>query len=115
MINFDTVSDWVFIGLLLVGITPLLHFIYRYHRYSPWRSTPIGRTLMYQKLAMAGILLLALFARLFGDYTLRPYLTLIVYGALVFFFWRTDVQLLHTQRDFPGPDNWKAFWSKRKR
>jgi hypothetical protein len=110
----ETILDWVSIILIVAALIPLVRFVYRFHRYSPWRREAIGRTLMYQKLGMIAILTLALMARVFGEYWLRPWITLAVFIWLVVQFWRTYLELVKTQEAFPYRDNWAVYWAGRR-
>lgn len=103
----------ILIAILVAAAIPLAHFIYRYARYSPWRSTAIGRTLMYQKIAMLSFVLLSLMARVFPHYFGRTALSLIVFSALVLLFWKTDIELIQTQHQYERYDALKAWFTGR--
>ena len=51
--NIEVILAWIFCG----------YFIYRYARYSKWRSSTPGRTMMYSQLSMFTLLTYALTAR----------------------------------------------------
>jgi len=88
--------------LLVLGVIPLVLFIVRYFFFSPWRAEPEGRTMMYQKIALLAVLLLALAARALGpEYWGREVITILVYTVIVYFFWRTLFELLSVQRQYP--------------
>lgn len=54
-----------FLGVLyVIGFLSLSFMIYRYARYSPWRSQPIGRAFMMMKTALWAVLAFALLRRL---------------------------------------------------
>lgn len=48
------------IALYTVGILALTYLIYRYGRYNPWQSTPIGRAFMASKTSLLAIFAYAL-------------------------------------------------------
>lgn len=53
-----------FLSLMyLIGFLSLTYMIYRYARYSPWRSQPIGRAFMMMKSALWAMLFFALLRR----------------------------------------------------
>lgn len=81
------------------AIVPLTAFIYRYMRYSNWRATNIGRTMLYQKFAFLAVILLSLSAYILDPHNLGRVLAgTIIYTALVGLFWRTYVNLLIVQK-----------------
>lgn len=62
----QTLTALVIVALLVTGIA--VHgFIYRYVRYSNWRATQPGRSLLYAKIAIAGMVDLSLIRYAFGD------------------------------------------------
>jgi len=84
--------------LLIVGLVALVAFIYRYARYSPWRATFQGRTLMAQKVAMA--LLVAYFIlQPFVHYAAADIVKLVLVGLLMALFWTTLAGLLLAQTE----------------
>jgi len=98
------------------ALIPLLLFVYYYgtrpipgHKYrrrysTMWRLTAIGRTLMYQKIAWVGFIVFILIQIFAGQYFGREELRLVIYGALVFFFWRLFYTLRITQKSGHTPD-----------
>lgn len=76
-----------------------LHWYQR--RYSNlWRSTPIGKVLMYQKIAMLSLILLVAASMFFGEYPGRHIIRVIVYGATIFLFWRVLFTLRRIQKKY---------------
>lgn len=55
------------LGMYLVGWVALTYLIYRYARYSPWRSTKAGTSVMLVKCSLWATLSWALVAVLFPD------------------------------------------------
>lgn len=96
--------------VVLSAAVPLIVFIYFYgtephgkrwwqrHYSNLWRSTPIGITLMYQKIAMLSLILLAAASMILGDYLGREFIRVIVYGAVVSLFWRVLFTLRRIQK-----------------
>lgn len=109
-----TLADWILLILLAAGMLGIGRFIYRYHRYSPWRLSQLGRILMGQKIAIFSLLALSMAARLFGGWPLRTEITLLAFAALVFFFWRVERDLVKTQTAKPYRDNWAYYWNRRR-
>lgn len=115
MLNLDDFRDWFILIIVGLAIIPLGHFVYRYHRFSPWRATREGKNMMGQKIAMLAVFLIIFVARLFGDWPGRTFVTVLVYLVLLFFFYNTDRQLIRVQKSHPPRDNWKSYWANRKR
>lgn len=69
--------------LYLIGFISLTYMIYRYARYSPWRSQPIGRAFMMMKSALWALLALALIGRVFpeADWRSEVQFVLIAYAV----------------------------------
>ena len=95
-------------ALLVVGnfvvlsfLIPLTIFIFRYALYSPWRSTELGRHLMYQKSSIAAVIALVLIALFIPEFFLRAEIRLLAYLAVGFFMWLDVVTLIRIQREFP--------------
>ncbi|MCM6761385.1 hypothetical protein NB037_03050 [Rathayibacter sp. ZW T2_19] len=100
----------ILIVLLVAGIIPIAWFIYRYMRYSPWWETAIGRTVLGQKFAMLALLSLSLLLRVLGpEYEYRALLNAAVLSLLIWFFWKTLIELLRVQKASPHRDALKAF------
>lgn len=88
--------------VIVSALVPLGLFVYRYLRYSNWKATDIGRTLLYQKFAFIAVILLALSAYILPPHNLYRILAgTIVYVSLVGLFWRTLVNLLIVQKRHP--------------
>jgi hypothetical protein len=85
--------------LLLLAITPLVLFAYCYARYSPWRDTLQGKTLMAQKIAMVAVLLASLCAVMFGDYPGREIVSIVLFAVLVALFWVMFFALRMAQKE----------------
>jgi hypothetical protein len=102
--------DLVVRAVVLSGALPLAAFIYFYstephgprwwqrHYSTLWRSTPIGVTLMYQKIAMLTLILLVAASMFLGDYPGRDFIRVIVYVAVVSLFWRVLFTLRRIQK-----------------
>jgi hypothetical protein len=87
--------------VVLSFVVPLSIFIVRYAFWSPWRSTELGRHLMYQKASIAAVIALILLALFIPDFFLRAEVRLIAYLAVGFFLWLDVVTLIRIQREFP--------------
>lgn len=83
--------------LLLSAVIPIVIFIYRYARYSNWRATTEGRTIMYQKIAFALYFLFLDSLIIFTDYAYKNELRILVYITLISFFWRMTYNLIKAQ------------------
>lgn len=80
------------ITLYAVGIIALTYLIYRYGRYNPWRSTPIGRAFMASKTSLLAIFLYALAVTIWPDWFLQgPARLLLVGYALTAIFYQLQV------------------------
>lgn len=99
--------------LVVAAILPLADFIYRYHRYSPYKLNTIGKTLMQQKWALLSVFVLILAARLFGEYFGKDVLTLVLFAFLVSMFYRTNLELRHVQRAHKGFDRYRGSSEKK--
>lgn len=96
--------------VVLSAALPLTAFIYFYatephgprwwqrHYSNLWRSTPIGTTLMYQKIAMLLLILLVAASMFLGDYPGREFIRAAVYVAIVSLFWRVLFTLRRIQK-----------------
>lgn len=89
------------IVILLAAIIPLVLFEYRYARFSPWRSTTLGRNFMSQKLLMTALLGFLVASLFFPEWRglSRDVIRYGLYGLLVVTFWRDYVQLVKAQRE----------------
>lgn len=93
------------------AIYPLGAFIYYYatepvgerwfqRRYSNlWRSTPIGITVMYQKIAWLLMFTLTGAALFFGEYPGRRVAVFVVFLVVVTLFWRVLFTLRRIQKE----------------
>lgn len=99
--------------LVVLAIIPLADFIYRYHRYSPYKLNQIGRTLMRQKWALLGLFVLILSTRLWGDYFGRTALTILFFLFLIVMFYMTNLELRRIQKKHPGFDRYKGSSEKK--
>lgn len=89
-----TLTDYIAVSALL----PLSLFVYYYGRYSPWRATNIGRTMMYKNLSFIAVFsVIALGLFLGDDYPGRDILRFIVYTAVVIMFWVNFVTMRKVQ------------------
>jgi hypothetical protein len=80
------------LGLILIGWASLSFLIYRYARYSAWRSTIIGQAFMMMKTALWALYTFVVMARLFPHWQGRPLVALILLGyATVAILWLTAV------------------------
>lgn len=84
--------------ILLSALIPLIYFEYRYARFSPWRLTPLGRNVMYQKVVMTALLLFIILSLFSPHFAFRDEIRLVLYSSLVYMFWRDVFQLVKDQR-----------------
>lgn len=56
------------VALYVVGLLASGYLVYRYARYSPWRSSAIGRGFMFMKTALLAVFVFVLASVIFGDY-----------------------------------------------
>ena len=85
--------------LLLLMFTPYALFAYRYARFSPWRATYQGITLMAQKVTMASLVAFFIVDTLLpGHWPGRDPLLYILLGLLLVEGWATLAGLVHVQR-----------------
>lgn len=59
------------LALILLGLVGLTYLIYRYARYSNWRSTVIGQAFMMMKTALWAMFTFVVVVRLFPDWSGR--------------------------------------------
>lgn len=97
----------------VTAILPLAAFIYYYgtvpvegrkhlRKYSNrWKSTSIGKTLMYQKISWLAFLIFVLIGVFAPAYLIEPYVRLIMYSSLVVLFWRVFFNLRLLQKTPP--------------
>lgn len=92
-----TLTDYIAVSALL----PLSLFVYYYARYSPWRATPIGRTMMYKNLSFIAVFSVIALGLFLGDaYPGRDTLRFIVYTTVVIMFWVNFITLRRVQVEF---------------
>lgn len=78
--------------LILVGWLGLSYLIYRYARYSAWRSTIIGQSFMMMKAALWALFTFVLVARLFPEWPGRPLVTAaLLLFVVIAIIWQTIV------------------------
>jgi hypothetical protein len=93
-----------FIGsvILVSLLIPNALFTIRYFLFSPYERTKEGRNLLAQKTAISALLIvLALTIILGPDYPGRPFVRLVVFSAITFFYWTEVVQLIKVQHEYP--------------
>lgn len=86
-------------NILLIAIgLPVLGFIYFYARYSPWRSTLQGKTLMS---TWVGLFVLILYYLISGgvDYPAEGIVKIIILFGLMVLFWTVFVALRMAQTE----------------
>lgn len=79
----NRVADWA-----LLSSFPAVFLFAAYYSRSRWRSTAVGRSLMYQSLSMALVLVVVLSSMLWHDYPGRPIVRLVGYTWLSVNLWR---------------------------
>lgn len=80
------------IALYAVGILALTYLIYRYGRYNPWSTTPIGRAFMASKTALLAIFFYALAVTIWPDEAWQGAARLLLVGyALTTVFYQLQV------------------------
>lgn len=89
----DTLNNLIVVSALL----PLSLFVYYYGRYSPWRQTGTGRTMMYKNISFIAVFLVIITSTYFGDYEGRDIVRFVVYTSVVAMFWRNFVNLRNVQ------------------
>lgn len=104
--------------IVVSAVLPLALFVYFYGRYSPWRLTNIGRTMMYKNLAFIAVILLVIASLFLGDYPGRDIIRFVVYTGVVVTFWMNfynlrKVQTQYSTAKYPqlldrlNPRNWR--------
>lgn len=68
------------LGMYVVGWVALTYLIYRYARYSPWRSTKAGQSVMLVKASLWATLAYALVATLFPNWEGRAIARVLLLG-----------------------------------
>jgi len=105
-----SVGNLVVVSYLL----PLILFIYRYARYSPWTMSFVGRALMGEKIAFSLVIALVLLGSYAHDYPGRDWIRLVVYASVLVFLWWDFMNLLHIQNKARGVQK-KVRWKDRVR
>lgn len=81
-------EDIQILGMYIVGWAAVTFLIFRYARFSPWRSTRAGQSVMLVKSALFAVLTWALVARSIDNESLKAILRVLLVGyvdiALVF-------------------------------
>lgn len=99
--------------IALSYLIPLLLFIWRYWRGSPWWVTDLGVALMAQKIAFVGIFVLIDLGIFFHDWPLRAGIRFGLYAIVGLSFWLDGLNLARYQSrghydraKFPRPPLW---------
>lgn len=87
----------LFTILFALGLIPLAAFIYRYAKYSPWRATRQGITLMSQKVTWLAMVVWCLVSP-FIDWDGKRWVFFGLFVVIVALFWATFLGLLAAQR-----------------
>jgi hypothetical protein len=82
-------------------LIPLLIFVVRYARYSPWRDTALGRNVLYQKSAISLVVLILLLGLFYPTFALRSEIRLVAYLVVAYSFWFDVVTLIKIQHQYP--------------
>jgi len=94
----NNVADFV----LLSALVPIGFFVVRYFLFSPYNITPEGRNNMRKKLALLSLVIVVLLSIFFGvSYIGREYVRLVVFSAIVYFYWVEVIQLMRVQKHYP--------------
>lgn len=95
-------------------LVPLLTFVIRYWRRSPWWKTDLGVALMVQKIAFILIFILADIGFFFHEWPGRAAARFVVYGFVAVSLWLDNVNLARYQRRYhhdrrvsPRPPLWR--------
>lgn len=111
--DFEVINEIFRIGanyIAAAGAIPIALFIIYYgtkaipgHRWkrqltNRWKKTGIGRTLMYQKAAMLGLLVMVVVNLFTNEYFFQDQIRFIVYTILFTLFWRMFFQLRKQQK-----------------
>lgn len=88
------------VGTLLATqmILPLTLFLYRYLRYSPWRSTDPGKALAYLAIALDTILIVGMVYLIFPPLPGWLYVRIVCYAVLSVTIWWLPILLIRMQR-----------------
>lgn len=101
-------TDVIVITMLTLAAIPLVLFIYRYARYSPWSSTLQGRGLFAQKWAMLALILLGIASRIID----APWLEVarvVLFSVLVSLFWVMLYGLVEAQNSDRSKDDRRGY------
>lgn len=97
----DLMSRVIGDTILVILLVPLVLFIFLYGTRSPWRLTPLGRSLMLQKLLLVLLVGFSLFSTIVHDYPGYVWIRILIYLAVAAALW-TDVYLLRqVQKRYP--------------
>lgn len=75
-----TAADVQILGMYTVGWIAVTYLIYRYARFSAWRSTLAGQSVMLVKSALWALLTFALVARLIPEGSVKDILRVLLVG-----------------------------------
>lgn len=87
--------------LVLSSIIPLGLFIWRYTTKSPFTLTQEGKNVLFGKIAILLILGAGAISLFFEDYAGRVWVRLVLYLAVVTYFWIDVILLIRIQRKYP--------------
>lgn len=94
----DETLRWVGTGLAIQMVLPLTLFLYRYLRYSPWRSTQPGMALAFLAIALDTILIIGMVYLTFPGLPGWLWLRVICYMILSVSMWWLPILLIKIQR-----------------
>lgn len=90
----NTLADWA----VTLSFPPALLFVIYYAAFSPWRSTVVGRSLMYQSIGMVVVTGVVIASIWLGEYEGRGVVRFIGYSILTITLWRMFFTLRHYQK-----------------
>ena len=73
---------------IFIAWVPSALFIFFYGKFSPWRATVVGRSVMYLAISIFFLLTLGISANWFDDYTFEPIVRALIYGGVTINLWR---------------------------
>lgn len=85
--------------MLYLCAIPLAIFIFMYAKFSPWRNSNEGRTVMYQKIVFLVYFLFIMATNFFGTWPGREYTRSFIYLGLLSAFTAMLVNLLKAQKE----------------
>lgn len=88
---------WLINCVLVMMVIPLVGFIYRYGRYSPWRASWQGITLMSQNIALLSLVSYYLVDAVWGNWAHQRVILAAILIVLLALFWSALVGLLYVQ------------------